>query len=385
MTCESCIKYIKGAIDVAGLKSIDIVLASKVATVVYDPAACTINDIMNGVRKLKFRAYRGTGGKGTVGFETAADENTIHSVLGDMAGVCGVSCADGHATVTFNSHTIGASTLMATLKANGIIKHAGMSPQSSSANISALTSTSSSSSAAAAGVDGLHTPSPSPPSTPRSSPPSPSGKPKNDEFTVEGMTCESCIKYIKGAIDVKGLKSIDIALASKVASVVYDPAVTNTHEIMNGVRKLKFQVYRTTGGKNTVSFDTSADVAALHAVLGDVAGVCGVSCKDSGSATVTYSSSIVSPATIITTLHNAGIPLSNTRSSTRTVVLSVTPSLTSTTSRTAENKLTALSGVNGVNVSLSDSSVSVRYDSNVVSADAVAEVIRAMGYLVVAG
>ena len=52
------------------------------------------------------------------------------------------------------------------------------------------------------------------------------------EFSVDNMTCATCpISVSKAMKRVDGVKSVDIDYETKVATVVYDPAVTTPADI----------------------------------------------------------------------------------------------------------------------------------------------------------
>ncbi|KAJ2905269.1 Cu(2+)-transporting P-type ATPase, partial [Coemansia aciculifera] len=63
------------------------------------------------------------------------------------------------------------------------------------------------------------------------------------QLGVHGMTCQSCVKAIKGVLgDVAGIASVDISLDDERADVSYDPQVVTVAEIVAAIEGCGFDV-----------------------------------------------------------------------------------------------------------------------------------------------
>lgn len=62
-------------------------------------------------------------------------------------------------------------------------------------------------------------------------------------LSVQGMTCQSCVKSIKSACkDIPGLDSIDVSLEEAKATVLYQPTLLTPKDIMNTIEECGFDV-----------------------------------------------------------------------------------------------------------------------------------------------
>ena len=61
------------------------------------------------------------------------------------------------------------------------------------------------------------------------------------DITVEGMVCQSCVQNIEGNIsEKKGVKEIKVSLKEKLATVTYDPQLTNPRRICDAIEDMGF-------------------------------------------------------------------------------------------------------------------------------------------------
>lgn len=57
-------------------------------------------------------------------------------------------------------------------------------------------------------------------------------------FPVQGMSCGSCVRHIKAALEGKpGVKSVDVNLAAGEVAVCYNPKTTDLVAIAEAIRK----------------------------------------------------------------------------------------------------------------------------------------------------
>ncbi len=62
-------------------------------------------------------------------------------------------------------------------------------------------------------------------------------------ITVEGMSCEHCVKAVKGAAGaLAGVKAVEVNLAAKTVEVEYDPAKTTLDAIKAAVEDQGYDV-----------------------------------------------------------------------------------------------------------------------------------------------
>ena len=83
-----------------------------------------------------------------------------------------------------------------------------------------------------------------------------------ETLTVLGMTCQSCVRSIQGALsDLSGFIHVNISLEQKEAIVVYDPLVIQQSKIIETIEDCGFDViaddkindHQATQGKERVS------------------------------------------------------------------------------------------------------------------------------------
>lgn len=53
-------------------------------------------------------------------------------------------------------------------------------------------------------------------------------------FTIEGMTCEHCVRAVRGRLEkTAGVKVDDVQVGS--AQIEYDPSKTNVHDLIEAI------------------------------------------------------------------------------------------------------------------------------------------------------
>lgn len=71
----------------------------------------------------------------------------------------------------------------------------------------------------------------------------PSSLTKTLILSVQGMTCQSCVKSItKACADLNGIESVDVNLEAAMATIIYQPNLTTPHTIMNTIEECGFGV-----------------------------------------------------------------------------------------------------------------------------------------------
>ncbi len=61
-------------------------------------------------------------------------------------------------------------------------------------------------------------------------------------LSVEGMSCASCVRHVKEALGaLRGVSSVDVALAEKTASVSYDPSCVTLAAMIQAVDEAGYE------------------------------------------------------------------------------------------------------------------------------------------------
>ena len=66
---------------------------------------------------------------------------------------------------------------------------------------------------------------------------------KTATITIEGMSCEHCVRAVKEAVGAQsGVKSVDVSLEDKNARVVYDDEHTRLSDLESTIVEEGYQV-----------------------------------------------------------------------------------------------------------------------------------------------
>ena len=153
-------------------------------------------------------------------------------------------------------------------------------------------------------------------------------------ISVEGMTCNSCVKLIESTIAVQeGIAEIKVSLLNSEAFVVYNPDITNASDISTAIYDMGFDTKLIV---DTASASTSTSVPAR----------------------ISVTSPEVSVKTII---HVEGM-------------------VCNSCVQNIENNVGELNGVHEVKVSLSEKTATVSFDPSLTSSQQLAEAIEELGF-----
>lgn len=90
---------------------------------------------------------------------------------------------------------------------------------------------------------------------------------------VEGMVCHSCVENIEGNISKKkGVKEIKVSLKEKLASVTYDPRLTNPRHVADSIDDLGFEA------TPLISEAALKSLSAVNTKLVSTIGIDGMTC-----------------------------------------------------------------------------------------------------------
>ena len=66
---------------------------------------------------------------------------------------------------------------------------------------------------------------------------------KTVTIPVEGMSCEHCVRAVKGALEAqKGVKAVEVSLEGKSARVVYEDALVGLEDLKAAILEEGYQV-----------------------------------------------------------------------------------------------------------------------------------------------
>ena len=66
---------------------------------------------------------------------------------------------------------------------------------------------------------------------------------KTVTIPVEGMSCEHCVRAVKGALEAqKGVKAVEVSLEGKSARVVYEDALVGLEDLKATILEEGYQV-----------------------------------------------------------------------------------------------------------------------------------------------
>ena len=103
------------------------------------------------------------------------------------------------------------------------------------------------------------------------------------DIKVEGMVCQSCVQNIEGNLSKKkGVKEIKVSLKEKLASVTYDPKMTNPRRLADNIDDMGFEATPLISGEALNCFSTaSTDLVSTVGIDGMTCHSC-VSLIESG-------------------------------------------------------------------------------------------------------
>ena len=159
------------------------------------------------------------------------------------------------------------------------------------------------------------------------------------DIKVEGMVCQSCVQTIEGNVSKKkGVKEIKVSLKEKLASVTYDPRLTNPRRVADSIEDLGFEATPQVGGVALASYTVSntnlvsnigVDGMTCHSCvnlietgIGELGGVDSVRVSlEKKLATIAYDSSKASTEEFKTAIEDMGFIVTGIKSEKHNVVM----------------------------------------------------------------
>ena len=226
MTCQSCVKSIESKVlEVSGVLGITVSLEKKQAYVQFNPGKISAESIASAIDDMGFEASvhsitRDKGLTTKIGVEGMTCQSCVNSIESAMGGKPGVreikvSLSNKEAHIVYDPTLTSPGSLRDQIDDMGF--EATLARESSiESEFDRLASRQSSTRSVQSELV--------------------------CQIAVKGMTCQSCVKNIESNISLKpGVKSISVSLEKEMASVTYNPLVTNPTSIAGMIDDMGFE------------------------------------------------------------------------------------------------------------------------------------------------
>lgn len=243
------------------------------------------------------------------------------------------------------------------------------------------------------------------------------------DIHVKGMTCQSCVKHIQGVVsDLAGVSHISVSLDDELATVEFDPSLTNAQKICDAIDDVGFEATLpqapTNPGSHTEGLSCkditnnkmvkinvegmtcNSCVQHIQGVVSQKSGVESINVSlETKSASISYNPMKTSPQELCTVIDDMGFETVLSESSTadgfdelalrggmgdqtagHVCVIAVDGMTCMSCVRHIEDIVAEMTGVCSVHVSLRDNSATVQLRPGAVSPQEVAARIDDMGF-----
>ncbi|XP_067134859.1 copper-transporting ATPase 1 isoform X1 [Centruroides vittatus] len=214
---------------------------------------------------------------------------------------------------------------------------------------------------------------------------------------VEGMTCNSCVKNIEGNISrMKGVERIQVSLAEKLATVVFDSTLTGPEMLCSKINEMGFvsslPIQKELPYNQVVTVIIYIEGMTCHSCVRNIednvktkAGVLNVNVSlEKKLAAIEYNPSVVNPEELRTTIEDMGfealLSKPNLQAVNSNAVLAIEGMTCTSCVKNIESNISVIPGVINIEVSLAERTGHLRYQSSVISAVQVADKIEDMGF-----
>ncbi|OAD03208.1 hypothetical protein MUCCIDRAFT_143399 [Mucor lusitanicus CBS 277.49] len=227
-------------------------------------------------------------------------------------------------------------------------------------------------------------------------------------LSVQGMTCQSCVKSItKACTALNGMVSIDVDLHGAMATVIYQPNLLAPQTVINTIEECGFDVADT----SDVDMEEEAAAAAPTAAVGTaqlrIGGMTCASCVNSierglsseqgiiavqvsllaESATITYTPSMINTDSIIQHVEDMGFEASLTaddiassKEASSKLQLQIYGMTCASCVNAIEREISKLDGVESIAVNLITESGSITYNQAVIGPRQIVEAVEELGF-----
>lgn len=382
MTCQSCVKNIKaGLAEEKGIYSLEVILEKKEAVIKYSPTEISPPIIAEKIDEMGFPARVKTVHPATTDAKADNSENSvemsvkgmtcmscvrnIESSISQVNGVnqISVSLENEKATVMYDTVKISPSQIAEAIDDMGFEANVVKQPKSLITRI-----------------------------------------------TVEGMTCQSCVRNIESNIKTKpGVDEIRVSLADKEAFIIYNPDHTNPEVLREAIDDMGFDASFPRQSSVDKEFDRLAErsstrsggpeseceisikgmtckscVRNIESNIKDKSGIISISVsleKENGM--VKYNKLVTTPERIADMIDDMGFEAEvagDTGSDTKTVTVNIRGMTCHSCVNNIEGNISKNPGVKSIKVSLADQNGVIEYLKNRVTPKMLCDAIDDMGF-----
>ncbi|KAI7879611.1 heavy metal translocatin [Lichtheimia hyalospora FSU 10163] len=205
MTCHSCVRSITNALDLEGVHKAQVSLENESATIHYDPTIRTREQLVEVIEDCGFEVLDSSNDNITTtvlsvkGMTCQSCVKSITSALMDLAGAKSVdiSLEDEQATIMHDTSLLSRERIIEAIEDCGF--DVPTTPIQNSNTTTVL--------------------------------------------AVKGMTCQSCVKSITGALNgLPGAESVDVSLEAEQATVIHDASLLSRETIIEAIEDCGFDV-----------------------------------------------------------------------------------------------------------------------------------------------
>ncbi|XP_063413160.1 copper-transporting ATPase 1-like isoform X3 [Mytilus trossulus] len=382
MTCQSCVKNIKaGLAEEKGIYSLEVILEKKEAVIKYSPTEISPPIIAEKIDEMGFPARVKTVHPATTDARVDNSENSVEiSVKGMTCMSCvrniessisrvngvnqiSVSLENEKATVMYDSVKISPNQIAEAIDDMGFEANVVKQPKSLITRI-----------------------------------------------TVEGMTCQSCVRNIESNLKTKaGVDEIRVSLADKEAFIIYNPDHTNPEVLREAIDDMGFDASLPRQSSVDKEFDRLAErsstrsggpeseceisivgmtcqscVRNIESNIKDKSGIFSISVsleKENGM--VKYNKLVTTPERIADMIDDMGFDAKvagDTGSDTETVTVDIRGMTCHSCVNNIEGNISKNPGVKSIKVSLADQNGVIEYLKNRVTPQMLCDAIDDMGF-----
>ena len=238
------------------------------------------------------------------------------------------------------------------------------------------------------------------------------------DIQVRGMTCQSCVKNIEGVVsDLAGVSNVKVSLDDELATVTFEPTLTNAHAICDCIDEMGFEAIlpcaasscanesscNNTSGSRTVKINIegmtcNSCVQHIEGVISEKPFVESISVSlETKCAIISYDPTKTNPQELCTAIDDIGFEVSlsqteadgfdelalrggNGDQTGHKCVIAVEGMTCMSCVRHIEDTVGVMSGVCDVHVSLEDKTATVKLQPDSISPEEVAVKIDDMGF-----
>ncbi|XP_071124884.1 copper-transporting ATPase 1-like isoform X3 [Mytilus edulis] len=382
MTCQSCVKNIKaGLAEEKGIYSLEVILEKKEAVIKYSPTEISPPIIAEKIDEMGFPARVKTVHPATTDIRVDNSENSVEiSVKGMTCMSCvrniesSISRVNGVNQISVSLENEKATVMYDTVKISPNQIAEAIDDMGFEANVIKQQ------------------------------------KSLITRITVEGMTCQSCVRNIESNIKTKaGVDEIRVSLADKEAFIIYNPDHTNPEVLREAIDDMGFDASLPRQSSVDKEFDRLAErsstrsggpeseceisikgmtckscVRNIESNIKDKSGIISISVsleKENGM--VKYNKLVTTPERIADMIDDMGFDAKvagDTGSDTETVTVDIKGMTCHSCVNNIEGNISKNPGVKSIKVSLADQNGVIEYLKNRVTPQMLCDAIDDMGF-----